>query len=242
MREIVILGAGGGARETALLIEDINRAQTEPRWDIRGHVDAGDGKRGRLDGRYPLLGDDSWLVAQGRDVDVAIGIGTPAIRCRVHRELRGHGHIHFPNLIHPSVIMDPGHVAIGEGNVICAGCILTTDVTIGNCNLLNRASTYGHDFVVSDYCVFNPGVVISGGVCVESGCLIGAGATILQYLTIGPDATVGAGALVNRDVETGRTVAGVPARPMQHARSSAAACGRSGGVHSEECRAGYGSA
>jgi maltose O-acetyltransferase len=43
---------------------------------------------------------------------------------------------------------------------------------------------------------------------------IGGGAIILPGITIGDDAIVGAGAVVTRDVDSGTTVAGNPARPL----------------------------
>ncbi len=43
---------------------------------------------------------------------------------------------------------------------------------------------------------------------------LGAGAKIMGPLTIGDDVTVGANSVVTRDVESGATVAGVPARKL----------------------------
>jgi UDP-2-acetamido-3-amino-2,3-dideoxy-glucuronate N-acetyltransferase len=47
---------------------------------------------------------------------------------------------------------------------------------------------------------------------IRRGASIGSGAIILCGVTVGPDALIGAGAVVTRDVATGATVAGVPAR------------------------------
>jgi maltose O-acetyltransferase len=41
---------------------------------------------------------------------------------------------------------------------------------------------------------------------------IGAGVTVLKGVTIGANALIGAGAVVTRDVASGATVVGVPAR------------------------------
>ena len=50
------------------------------------------------------------------------------------------------------------------------------------------------------------------GTTVERGAAIGSGAVILAGLRIGAEALVGAGAVVTRDVASGTTVAGNPAR------------------------------
>jgi acetyltransferase-like isoleucine patch superfamily enzyme len=48
---------------------------------------------------------------------------------------------------------------------------------------------------------------------IERGACIGAAAVILPGLRVGHDAMVGAGAVVTKDVASGTTVVGNPARP-----------------------------
>ncbi len=216
MKDIVILGAGGAAKEVAFLIKDINRGKPQPEWDILGYIEAGPERKGKYNGEFPIIGGEEFLVNYNQDIYAVIGIGTPAVIRRIYEKLSVYKHIHFPNLVHPSVIIDAERVSFGVGNVVCSGNILTTDVTIGSCNILNPNGTYSHDMVIHNYCVFNAGANMSGGVTVQDGCLVGIGATVLQYLTIGAGATVGAGAVVTRDVKPGVTVVGVPARPFQH--------------------------
>lgn len=50
--------------------------------------------------------------------------------------------------------------------------------------------------------------------------VIGAGAQVLGNITIGDNARIGAGSVVTKDVETGMTVAGNPARALGHAQPS----------------------
>jgi UDP-2-acetamido-3-amino-2,3-dideoxy-glucuronate N-acetyltransferase len=54
---------------------------------------------------------------------------------------------------------------------------------------------------------------------IERGASLGSGAVILGGLRIGEKAVVGAGAVVNRDVPPGATVAGNPARALRAARN-----------------------
>lgn len=215
MKDIAILGAGGQAKETAFLLEEINRALSEPEWNILGYIDNDLEKKGSYNGKYAIIGDEDYLVTHDETIYAVIGIGWPDIIGKIHNKLRCYEHIHFPNLIHPNVIIDNNGVRMGEGNIICAGGVLTTDITIGLCNVFNRCITCGHDVVIGNHCVFNPGVNISGGVIIEDGCLLGAGAIILQNLAIGKGATIGAGAVVTRNVPAGVTVTGVPAEPLK---------------------------
>ena len=52
-------------------------------------------------------------------------------------------------------------------------------------------------------------------IAVERGASLGSGAVILGGVSIGPRALVGAGAVVVRDVGSGETVVGNPARPLE---------------------------
>lgn len=214
-RDLVIVGAGGLAREVAWLIEDVNRCSPEAPWNILGFVEATGSRVAELNGRYPILGDDRYLTDRQTRVDAVIAMGDPAKVQSVSERLRECDHITFPNVIHPSVIWDRSSVSLGEGNVISAFTLLTTDVSLGSFNIVNPQCSIAHDVTMGDCCVLNYAVKISGGVVVEDGCLLGTGACVLQYLRVGKGAVVGAGAVVTKDVQPGDTVVGVPAHPIE---------------------------
>ena len=213
LRDLVILGTSGFAREVAWLVRDIN--SVSPSWNLLGHLAASATEVGSQVGDAMVIGDDSFMARHSGELAVAIGTGHPQVISRLRSTIQGLPHLDFPNLIHPSVMLDRARVQFGRGNVVCAGTILTTDIRIGSFNVFNLACTVGHDCVIGDCCVANPGCNISGNVSIGDRCLLGTGSTILQNLAIGEGATIGGGALVNRPVDPGATVAGVPAKPLK---------------------------
>lgn len=213
-RDIYILGAGGLAREVAFLIEEIHRFGSGE-YTIIGYIDRDDQKRGQANGKYLIAGAEDLLDHLAAETSVALAVGNPEILKTLVARLKQKRELIFPNLFHPSTIMDNERVSFGEGNVICARNSFTTDIKIGSYNIFNPNCTIGHDVAIGDYCVMNPGTIISGGVRILDCCLIGAGAIILQNITIGNNAVVGAGAVVTKNVPEGTTVIGVPASPLE---------------------------
>jgi len=215
LKKLVIVGAGGLAREVRWLAEEINKAR--PTFEFVGYVVSDLASLGDHDSTDEVLGDESWLLENpGRFDALALGIGTPKWRKVVAERLGEHFEPEmWPALVHPNVCLDRGTCSIGHGVAICAGSIATVNVHFAPHSFVNLACTLGHEAVVGRYSVLNPTVNISGGVELGEGVLVGTGAQVLQYLPVGEGATVGAGAVVTKPVPAGEVWVGMPAKPLK---------------------------
>lgn len=210
MKDLYIIGAGGFGREVAWLAERIN--QSDPVWNLKGFIDDNEKIWGtEMDG-YRVLGGCDYLKAQN-DVYAVCAVGAPHIRKKIIEKLKGSS-ITFASIIDPSVLLSD-KVQIGEGCIICAGTILTVDVTVGNHVIINLDCTVGHDAVLYDYVTIYSSVNVSGNVTVETCVELGTGAQIIQGKSIGADTVIGAGAVVVKDMPENCTAVGSPAKPIK---------------------------
>jgi sugar O-acyltransferase (sialic acid O-acetyltransferase NeuD family) len=226
-RDLVIVGAGGFGREVAQLVRDLNAAGPAP-WNLAGFVDDDPARKGTEVAGHPVLGSLDWLLeasVAARRVShetsdqiagapaIALGVGSPAVKSRIARRLAGHG-FDFPTLVHPSAIVGD-RVHLGTGAIVTAGCILTTDIAVGEFVTLNLGCTVGHDAVLGDYATLAPGVHVSGNVTLGEGADLGTGSSTIQGVTVGRWSVVGAGGVVVRDLADNVVAVGIPARPIR---------------------------
>ena len=212
MQNIVILGAGGFGREVLDII--IAQNKVSKRWKILGFVDENPELKGKVLNGYPVLGSFDWFSKIDlKEIRVVCAIGDNISKKKVVEKAKGLG-LRFANVVHPSVIMTE-FVTLGEGVIICAGCILTNQITIGNHVIINLDVTIGHDSIIEDFCTLSPGVHISGRNKIGEGANVGTGAVTIQGIVIGRWSIIGAGAVVAQDIPDKVVAVGVPAKPIK---------------------------
>jgi len=211
MKKILIFGAGGFGREVQWLIERIN--QKQPVWKIEGYLDDGVEPGTEING-YSVVGGMSKLREYDSTMSIVIAIGSAKTREKIVKEIKKIGDFQFPNLIDPDARMSQ-IVSMGEGNIICAGNILTVNIHLGDFVILNLSCTVGHDAILESFVTVYPGVNISGCSKIEQGAELGTGSKLIQGLTVGRDTIIGAGAVVIRDISSGCVATGIPAKPSK---------------------------
>ncbi len=211
MRKILIFGAGGFGREVQWLIECIN--QKTPTWQIEGYLDDVVEPGTEVNG-YQVLGGIEKLRDFDENTAVVCAVGSARVREIIINRIKEMGNYQFPNLIHPDVQMSDS-VTFGEGNIICAGNILTVNIEVKDFVIINLSCTVGHDAILNSFVTVYPGVNISGCTIMGKGVELGTGSKIIQGIEIEENTIVGAGAAVVRNLPSNCTAMGVPAKPVK---------------------------
>lgn len=213
IEDICIVGSGGFGREVRCLIDDIN--QERRAWNLIGFVNTDRSDEGEAEG-VPVLSMEK-VLARSRLPAFALGLGHPQVKARVLASFVKEAR--WPNLVHPSVIRSSRVTFAGQGIILTAGNVLTTNILINDFAMLNLCCTVGHDVRLGAFTVVSPGVNISGYVTVGEGSSIGTGAKIIEGKKIGEWSVIGAGAVVTKDIPDNSTAVGVPASVIKSRES-----------------------
>lgn len=215
MTGLVIVGAGGFARETAQAVADTGE------FDLLGHLDDDADLHGTDVDGVPVLGGSD-LVHDLPGALAVICVGNPrdyAARARLVRRL-GLPAERYATVVHPTAAVSATS-RIGPGSVLLAHCVLTAAVRVGAQVAVMPHVVLTHDDVVEDYATLTSGVRLGGGVRLERGAYVGAGALVREGTTIGAWSQIGMGSSVLGDVPPGEVWVGSPARRLREAGTPA---------------------
>lgn len=206
MKDIIIVGAGGFAREAYYLIEAINNVH--PTWHIKGFIDDTFPDLTKVKIDVPVLGSiKDWQPSENEVY--AMGISSPNGKEAVATLLKSRG-AQFATLISPIACVNHT-VELGEG------CIVTGTSSIGACTILGNfvhiaGSMIGQDRSIGDYSTTTGFTNIATG-DVGKRCFVSSHAVVLR--DIGDDVFVTAGSVVMHKVKSGLRVMGCPAKAMK---------------------------
>jgi sugar O-acyltransferase (sialic acid O-acetyltransferase NeuD family) len=114
--------------------------------------------------------------------------------------------------IHPTALLMSEDIQIGVGSFIGAYSILTTNIKLGKHSILNRGNQIGHDSIIGDYFSAMPGSIVSGNVILGEKVYMGNNSSIREKIQVCSNVTIGANAAVVKNIITGGTYVGVPAK------------------------------
>jgi sugar O-acyltransferase (sialic acid O-acetyltransferase NeuD family) len=208
VKDLVIVGAGGFARETA-------SAAVAAGWRVLGFADDDPALHGTLRCGLPVLGGTG-VASTMPEVAVVVCVGNPrdyTSRRRIVERL-GLPPERYATVVHPAAEVGDGSV-VGPGSVLLAGTVLTADVTVGAHVAVMPQAVLTHDDRIGDYATVASGVRLGGAVVVEPGAYVGAGVLVREGVTVGAGSLAGMGSVVLRDIPPGQVWAGNPARLLR---------------------------
>jgi len=206
--KLIIVGGGGFCREVIWLARDC-----ATKWDIVGVLDDNPAMLQQTLCGIKVIGNIADCM-NFPDANFVVAVGSPRTRRTIVDRMQLCGDVNFATLIHSSVLKSD-FVEIGVGSIITAGCILTTQISLGRHSIVNLGCTIGHDVVAGDFCTLAPKIAVSGNVTFGAGVEVGTGSTIIQGLEIGQGSFVGAGAVVSKNIPPNVLVVGCPARQVK---------------------------
>lgn len=217
LRDLVIVGAGGFARECAAAVPEFRAPPGSSGWRLLGFTDDDPARHGtRVDG-LPVLGAAE-VTHAWPDALVVVCTGSPTnwwSRAAIVARLGLPEH-RWATLVHATATV-PGTCTVGPGAVLMAQTVLTTAVRVGAHVHAMPHVVLTHDDDIGAFVTIAAGVRLAGGVRVGRRAYIGAGALVREHRVIGAGSLVGMGSVVTRDVPPAEVWAGVPARRLRAA-------------------------
>lgn len=199
-KKLVIVGAGGFAREALCWAEQDNR-------EILAFV--ANSNLTDIDG-IPVYKDFSRL-AYG--LEFLVAVGDPILREKLWYQADQAGLKACVPVIHHSVVRGR-HISVERGSIICPNCVLTTNVQLGLGVILNLGVTVGHDVRIGAFTTVAPGANISGNVHIGAWCNIGTNAAIREKTVIDAYSVLGMGSVLVKHMPAEQVWAGNPAKPL----------------------------
>lgn len=208
-KKLCIVGVGGFGREVLCC-----------------YIDTIDSGNANIHEKVSFMVDDDYLIENtimGIEVipkskfdpllyDVVVAIGDPLKRKNMVESLpKG---TTYTSIIHPSAVISEW-VTVGEGSVICAGVILTCNVSIGKHSHLNLQTTVGHDCKIGDYFTAAPSVNISGNCTLGECVYFGSNACIRERVSVCDNVTIGMGSVVIKNISEAGVYLGNPSKRLQ---------------------------
>jgi len=216
-RPLLVIGAGGFARETAQLLRRHPAAGPDgERYRVAGFLDDDPRQHGTLVDGVPVLGSSELAADHVARGGAALAcVGNPGARTSRQALV---DRLDLPDeawatVLHPLASVSPDSV-VGAGSVLHAGVVLTAAVHLGRHAAVMPQVVLTHDDEIGDAVTFGAGVRLAGGVTVGQAAYLGSGALVREGRRIGAAALVGMGSVVLSDVPPAQIWAGNPARPL----------------------------
>lgn len=206
MKNLVIIGAGGMGRTLFDMSKESIGYNTE--FKIKGFIDDNPNSLDGFRNYPPLLSGISEYQIDNDDVFICSIGGQSRRKCMENIISKGGV---FLSMIHRTARIGT-NVKLGQGNLVGAFTTIAADAKIGDFNFIQSHVIIGHDVCVGKWNRIDSYVMCIGGIRIGDGNMIHTAAVINHNVEIADNSHIGACSFVIRNVDSGVTVAGNPAR------------------------------
>jgi sugar O-acyltransferase (sialic acid O-acetyltransferase NeuD family) len=209
MKDLIIVGAGGFGRDLYYIIKESQGYNIDFR--ILGYLDDDlDSMKGYLD--YPkYIGKISTHKVSENQIFIC-SVANINHKVNIIESLIKKGAI-FINIIHSTARIAKS-AKLGIGLIIGPLVSIGADSRIHNHCILQTGVIVGHDAIIGEYSRIDNYSILVAGVVLEKFCTIHSNSVINANIKINEKAIVGACSFVIKNVESGVTVFGNPARRL----------------------------
>ena len=212
---LVLLGAGGLAREVMAMLPTLGRTvvavlDDDPR--LHGQQFGSATVSGGMDAVVDF--PDAELLAC-----VGSGPGRRAVATRMAAQ--GVGDDRWATVVHPSV-GEQSALRLGPGCILLQGVVATADVRVGSHVVMMPNVVLTHDCLVESFATLCAGVCLGGAVRIGANAYLGMNASVRQGVQVGANSVLGMGGVLLSDLPAGQTWVGVPATRLRETTSTTA--------------------
>ena len=206
---IVIIGAGGFAREIAGLLPGF---LPDREWTLKGFLGKDAGAAPDLSLPAPLLGDPDDYTPDPSDA-LVLAIGHMPSRRRIVDGLTDRGG-RFLQLIHPTAFIADS-AELGEGVIVYPFAAVSHDARVERCAKLNFYASVGHNGVIGACALLAPYATVNGFSTLEADVYLSTHATVAPLVRVGTRSKLSANSCATKDVPEDSFVFGVPGRVVR---------------------------
>lgn len=207
-RNLYLVGAGGLGREVEFWINLIPLVERD--YNICGYIDDNPDALQNKPSDYKVVGDTLSFEYKAGDL-AALCITNSLIKEEIYNRLKNK--VEIFTFISPLARVSK-FSKIGEGTIITPNCLITTNVAIGKCVLINLGSQIGHDSIIGDFSSLMTNVDIGGCCKVGSHVFFGSKSTLIPEKKVNNNLRIGAGSVVISNLNKPGTYFGNPAKQL----------------------------
>ena len=206
--DIVIVGAGGFAREVYAWLKDGLPSDLR----IKGFLSPNPKDLEGFDIEEPILGSEKEYVPTNSDRFV-LAIGHMDVRVNVANFLKSRG-AKFYTFAHNSAVVSPT-ASLGEGVVVCPFALVSPNAQVDDFALINFYASVAHDAHVGEFSVLSPYATLNGFAQLGSESFMGTHSTIVPGISVGRRVKIAAGTVALKSVADGNLLMGAKAKSFK---------------------------